>query len=160
MKIAEREVIGRPWIHFIIGDIEGNNQLVGAFQDNSGRTCRPNRMCKCPGFISDTYECEWVEISEFIAAKEQYKTLASSRRKGEADKLMKKISRHNIRSVWERGVPLSDRIYGINVLCPPEMLHTFGVGIYANISLGSSIQSFQKKIPETWIVFMLKYTPV
>ena len=129
MNIAGREVIGRPWIHFIIGDIEGNNRLVGAFQDNSGRTCRPNRMCKCPGFISDTYECEWVEMSEFIAAKEQYKILASSRRKGEADKLMKKISRHNIRTVWERGVPLSDRIYGINILCPPEMLHTFGVGI-------------------------------
>ena len=31
--------------------------------------------------------------------------------------------------VWEKGVPLADMIHGINLITPPEMLHTVGVGI-------------------------------
>ncbi len=42
---------------------------------------------------------------------------------------MKQISRHGIDTVWEKGVPLADMIHGINLITPPEMLHTVGVGI-------------------------------
>jgi hypothetical protein len=42
---------------------------------------------------------------------------------------MKQISRHGIDTVWEKGVSLSDMIHGINMITPPEMLHTVGVGI-------------------------------
>ena len=42
---------------------------------------------------------------------------------------MKQISRHGVDMVWEKGVPLADMIHGINLITPPEMLHTVGVGI-------------------------------
>jgi hypothetical protein len=42
---------------------------------------------------------------------------------------MKQILCHEIDTVWEKGVSLSDMIHGINMVTPPEMLHTVGVGI-------------------------------
>ncbi len=42
---------------------------------------------------------------------------------------MKQISHHGVDTVWEKGVPLADMIHGVNIITPPEMLHTVGVGI-------------------------------
>jgi hypothetical protein len=42
---------------------------------------------------------------------------------------MKQISRHDINTIWEKGVPLSDMIHGINMITPPELLHTVGAGL-------------------------------
>ncbi len=44
---------------------------------------------------------------------------------------MKEISKHKIENAFDNDfVPLSDNVYGIHGMVPPEGLHTFGSGIY------------------------------
>ena len=52
MTVLGRSVTAVPWIHFIIGDIKGNNRLFAAFNNNQGLTKRPHRMCKCDDLSS------------------------------------------------------------------------------------------------------------
>jgi hypothetical protein len=112
------------WFHIIIGDIQGNNNLAAAYQ-NSG--LRPYRLCKCThdDLDAESLSCEYVTIAEF----QQYKLQSSDLSRTAARDVMKQISRHGIDTVWEKGVPLADMIHGINLITPPEMLHTVGVGI-------------------------------
>ena len=112
------------WFHIIIGDIQGNNNLAAAYQ-NSG--VRPYRLCKCSHDDLDTesLSCEYVTLTEF----QEYKHLSSDFSRNAARELMKQISRHGVDTVWEKGVPLADMIHGVNLITPPEMLHTVGVGI-------------------------------
>jgi len=37
----------KVWIHFFIGDIEGNNKWVGHFPGNTREVKRPYRDCRC-----------------------------------------------------------------------------------------------------------------
>ena len=130
MIIRQKVVNARPWIHFVIGDIEGNNRLAAHYSDNSGKTARPNRMCKCPTYRTvEPPECTFVEFQEFIEAKKKFKELFVHGTKERAKELMKRISRHPVDTVWEHGVPLSDRKHGINRITPPEVLHVVGTGI-------------------------------
>jgi hypothetical protein len=75
-------------------------------------------MCKCSGYVYDVADCDWVEQSEFVDAKFRYHQLISEKQKGEADQVMKSISRHPLTTVWERGVPISDHKHGISLLTP------------------------------------------
>ena len=131
LNILGRTVNARPWIHFIIGDTEGNNKLCAAYTSNNGTTARPNRMCKCDRYLYfEPPECKFVEISEFTDMKKECNELLKTRGNiGRVQRMMKSISRHNILTVWERGVPMADRKHGINLMTPPEVLHVAGTGI-------------------------------
>ena len=55
-------------------------------------------------------------------------------------------SRHNIKNaMYQARLPLSDGIYGVNRMCPPELLHTLdaGLSIYILESLQDSISGGQ-----------------
>jgi hypothetical protein len=129
VTILGKEVIARPWIHCIIGDIEGNNRLVAQYISNNGSLKRPNRHCKCENYLYAYADCDWVLWQEFIDAKERFKQLANNGQKTKGKEVMKSISRYEITTVWERGVPLADPEHGIAIHTPPELLHTVGVGI-------------------------------
>jgi hypothetical protein len=105
VTILGKEVIARPWIHCIIGDIEGNNRLVAQYISNNGSLKRPNRHCKCENYLYAYADCDWVLWQEFIDAKERFQQLANNGQKTTGKEVMKSISRYEITTVWERGVP-------------------------------------------------------
>ncbi len=45
--VIGREVHIKVWIHFIIGDTEGNNKWLGHYPGNNSRIIRPYRDCQC-----------------------------------------------------------------------------------------------------------------
>ena len=51
LEILGVKVTGRPWIHLSIGDIAGHQSMLACYADNSGKTKRPNRMCRCSSFV-------------------------------------------------------------------------------------------------------------
>eukprot|EP00956_Cyclotella_meneghiniana_P008548 scaffold11579_cov40-Cyclotella_meneghiniana.AAC.13 len=129
LKVSGRDVRAMPFIHLVIGDIKGHNMLGAVFNDNSGGTCLPSRMCYCTEFFNPEVRCEWFKVKDFIDAKKKYFEMRNTHgQKTAAKELMRSISRHPVKTVWERGVPLSSPIHGIYIAFPPELLHTFGVG--------------------------------
>ena len=114
LTIRGKDVIVRPWIHFLIGDISGNNVLHASF--NSSQAKRPYRACKCPmtTFTDPNYECErwtWTEINSMKANRDV--------------EALKDASKHNIVNVFD-SLPMSDSIIHCT---PPETLHAIAAGI-------------------------------
>ncbi len=46
-NVLGRTVYVQVWIHFFIGDTEGNNKLLGQFPGNKEGIKHPYRDCKC-----------------------------------------------------------------------------------------------------------------
>eukprot|EP00956_Cyclotella_meneghiniana_P020613 scaffold36604_cov62-Cyclotella_meneghiniana.AAC.1 len=123
-----------PFIHLVIGDIKGHDTLGACFADNQGKTQLPNRMCYCKDYFNPEVRCEFFRLQDFLDAKEEWRSVVSQPRSvTRAANIMRKVSRHPILTVWERGVPLSSILHGIYIAFPPEVLHTFGVGLCARI---------------------------
>ena len=47
-SVLGRSVRVKVWIHFFIGDTEGNNKWLGQYPGNRCGVKRPYRDCKCP----------------------------------------------------------------------------------------------------------------
>ena len=126
--VKGKAVICKVWIHYIIGDICGNNRLVGHFNSN-GKCEWPYRDCDCGygDMNSPDPQCRYITHEDIMSAKRSSES-ASSKTGKEAP--FKAISKHNIDNAFMRkGVPLSDQIHGIYRMSPPELLHTTNEGI-------------------------------
>ncbi len=124
-NILGRDVVMKPWIHFVIGDAARNNEVCGHF-NHYGKCSCPYRDCACifeeMGDAVAYYQ--YVNLEELSTASET------------ADKhgRMKDISKHKIENAFDNSfVPLSDNVCGIHGIVPPEGLHTFGSGIYETL---------------------------
>eukprot|EP00956_Cyclotella_meneghiniana_P029018 scaffold69238_cov66-Cyclotella_meneghiniana.AAC.1 len=124
-----REVIGVPWVHYIITDMKGANRLIAGYNDNSGSSSRVNRHCKCGNLESLDFNCEWVTVEEINESKQEARDLEIKLDSEEHRIFFKDISRHLVDTVGDRGLPMSDPKHGLNLLTPPEVLHVAGVGI-------------------------------
>ena len=114
-KIKGRAVICKVWIHFIIGDIEGNNKWLGHY-GNNGKTAHPYRDCTCSYSAMKDADptCTYITPAYVEAAKAKGTKVA-----------MKRISKHDIDNAFMApDVPLSDQVHGIYRMFPPELLHT------------------------------------
>lgn len=138
MKILGRDVVVRPWIHMVVGDIEGMNQALGHY-NNSGnkRVKRPYRDCKC-SFLDlglSSPDCDYITRAEVLAAKQ------------EGDDAIRQLSKHPINNAFDnKNVPLACTQYGIYKMTPPEVLHTLDSGlieyalvIFANMFDGNKV---------------------
>ena len=122
--ILGREVTVKPWVHFVIGDASGNNELCGHYNVH-GNCSRPYRDCKCSFDNMDlaSPQCEYVTENEIRHAFIGNETGS-----------MKELSRHHVDNAFDTNfVPLSDVVHGINGCTPPEGLHTFGSGIFTRV---------------------------
>lgn len=129
MTVMGREVIGVPWVHYVITDMKGANRLIAGYNDNSGRSSRVNRHCKCGNLKSLDFNCEWVTVEEINESKQEARDLEIKLDSEEHRIFFKDISRHLVDTVGDRGLPMSDYKHGLNLLTPPEVLHVAGVGI-------------------------------
>lgn len=127
--VMERTVTLQVWIHYFIGDIEGNNKWLAHYGCNSGKIKRPYRDCKCSFYdLNKTNpKCDYVTVQEIDAAR----AIAKRDPKVGSD-LFRAMSKHNINNaLLDKKLPLSNQIHGPMKMMPPEMLHTSGSGLIA-----------------------------
>ena len=112
----------KGWVHCVIGDIKGNNQLCAHYQ---GTSCqRPYRDCKCTKEEMSDISCECVYVTrDEVKAAEQSDLC-------DAKGAMITISKYRIDNAFDH-IPIADPTTGIYQITPPEVLHTFGNGLYA-----------------------------
>ena len=124
---GHKNVTLKSWVHVVIGDTCGNNQLCGHYNTNGINLSRPYRDCKCDGDkmgVADP-QCEYVSVNE-IRQTEADPALC------EKNGAMPSISKYKINNAFDH-IPIADPDAGICLHSPPEGLHVFGNGIYASI---------------------------
>jgi hypothetical protein len=118
-----KEVTLKPWIHLIIGDTKGNNELCGHY-NNNGKICMLYRDCTC------SYEelgcanpqCQYI-TKQFVEDACANPLICLE------DNSMQAISKYKTNNAFS-SLPLADNEAGRYCHVPPEVLHEFGNGIY------------------------------
>ena len=123
--VMGKEVRVRVWIHYVIGDTEGNNKWMGHFPGNRKEICRPYRDCKCnyDQLSNPNPTCQYTTLDEMRNAKR-----LKIRNEKDGDMAFRNISRYDIDNAFT-DLPLSDIVHGLNGLFPPELLHTSAAGM-------------------------------
>ena len=125
--VMGRVVKIKVWIHFIIGDTEGNNKLLGHYPGNKKQVCRPYRDCRCSydDLKNPNPSCVYTTIAEMREAK---RVKRENVQDGLA--LLKSMSRYDIKNALTcKDLPLSDMESGPWGITPPELLHAGGQGV-------------------------------
>ena len=94
MTILGQDVRVMVWIHYFIGDTEGNNKWLGQYPGNREGVKRPYRDCKC------TYEClrstnpicVYVTLADIREGRRQKRTDEDS-----GKQYFKSVSRYDIK---------------------------------------------------------------
>jgi hypothetical protein len=127
LLVLDKEVHVKVWIHFFIGDTEGNNKWLGQYPGNKEGVQRPYRDCKCTWQMLSHINpnCEYLTLKdEWIAKKRKHSDDDGGK------KYYRSMSKYDIKnSFTERHLALSDHIHGPFKMMPPELLHTSGSGI-------------------------------
>lgn len=141
-----RNVLLKPYIHCVVGDMAGVNEMVGHYNN-----CQANCLikdCKCSqkDYLDFPCNCEqitWRELQECSDAEEVFDLFHEKGLVSERDmhairtdvNLAKEISKHNISNAFD-DLPLADAFQGIIGLTPQEMLHMMGCGMFKYLILG------------------------
>ena len=122
--VLGKSVRVQVWIHFFIGDTEGNNKWLGQYPGNREGVKQPYRDCKCPynALSNPNPNCIYITLDDVIIAT----------RKKEEDidggaEYFRSISTYMIvNSLLSKNLPFSDDVHGPYKMMPPELLHTSG----------------------------------
>ena len=126
-NVLGKDVRVKIWIHYFIGDTEGNNKWLGHYSGNKSQVYRPYRDCSCsfdelsnhnPTCIYSTLHemrCAYLlKLNDEAAGLDRYREL----------------SRYPIKNALSRKyMPLSDNVHGPSRMMPPEVLHVFYAGL-------------------------------
>ena len=117
----------KVWIHFFIGDTEGNNKLLGHYPGNKKQVCCPYCDCHCNynDLTNPNPSCVYTTIAEMREAK---RVKRENVKEGLA--LLKSMSRYDIKNALTcKDLPLSDIERGPWGMTPPKLLHAGGQGV-------------------------------
>jgi hypothetical protein len=122
-----KDVTLKSWIHVVIGDTCGNNQLCGHYNTNGTNVTCPYRDCNCHGkeMSSTNPQCVFINRKDVMELEKDGNICDSK------TGAMPTLSKYKIDNVFDH-LPISHPEAGIYRLTPPEGLHVFGNGIYAN----------------------------
>lgn len=145
-KIQGKDVVLKIWIHFIIGDTSGHNELCGqANCTNLGSQNAVCRCCKCslPELSNDEIpQCEAILMSDIEpelhllrnarkkAADENINNLEDIEGVKESKDRLKALSHRPIESNVFHDMPMGNMARGIRGCTNFEEVHVFGQGIY------------------------------
>ena len=131
MVVMNRKVKVKVWIHYIVGDISGNNVLLGSY-NNANANC-PYRDCTCPSakFPDPNADCTLIRKADIDQLKKENNRIG-----------LQAVSKHNIRNAFDT-IPTGNPTDGIYHLTPPETMHTIDSGIAPRI-----IQNIGPKLKE------------
>jgi hypothetical protein len=115
------------WIHYIIGDTEGNNKWLGQYAGNRDGVQRPCRDCKCSfeDLKNTNPNCVYITLDDIHQA-----TMRKQNDDDGGKQYFKSVSHYDIKNAFLEGfMPLSDNVHGPFRMMPPELLHTSGSGL-------------------------------
>ena len=132
MRVKGRDVKVKVWIHIVIGDIAGNNSLLGSY-NNAFAQC-PYRDCSCSrvSFVDPSSTCNMILKSGIDQMKQDNNVDA-----------LKAASKHNIVNAFDK-IPTGDPINTIYRSTPPETMHAICSGIVPRM-LTAFGDGFKKK---------------
>ena len=130
--ILGKIVYVKVWIHIVVGDIAGNNSLLGSY-NNANVNC-PYRDCGCSkeDFVNPHSTCTMIQKSDIDRMKEDNNIDA-----------LKAASKHNIVNAFDT-IPTGDPINTIYRSTPPETMHAICSGVAPRM-LTSIGDGFKKK---------------
>jgi hypothetical protein len=126
-NVMGHDVHLKLWIHFIIGDTEGNNKLLGQYQSSNSKVQQPYRDCHCSfdTMNATNPQCAYMSLADINEGKNLLRN-----NKEEGMIYFKSISKHPINNaLLQHSLPLSDEVHGPFGMTPPEALHTFDSGL-------------------------------
>jgi hypothetical protein len=120
--VLGKDVNIKIWIHYFIGDTEGNNKWLGHYQGSKSGVHCLYRDCSCSFHdLSNPYpNCVYATMNEMRETKREM-------RDSDAVGLFryKQRSRHLIKNaLTKKYMPLSDMHHDPSAMMPPELLHT------------------------------------
>ena len=142
MEVKGRIVRCRLFVHFFVGDMEGNRSLLGHYK-NSTTSKRPHYDCNCPpgeGMSNPNPTCTYTTREDKRRIKRMRLDHAGAYSNVDIAAEFKNISRYEIDTIFEHpDFPLSDNVYGANRMMPIEMLHGSwsGTMVYMLNTLGN-----------------------
>lgn len=121
IKIMGKDVKVKVWVHIMVGDICGNNALLGSY-NNANVQC-PYRDCSCAkeSFVDPNAICRFIRKADIDEMKRTNNRAA-----------LKAASKHNIVNAFDT-IPTGDPIHTIYRLTPPETMHAICAGIAPRI---------------------------
>lgn len=127
--INGRTVVLKFWIHFIIGDTSGHNDLCSHYNAHKECEC-PCRDCMCGG-----------EKLTQLPPVCQAITLAKIRECEGDEAKMKSISQREVKFNVFHSLPMGNKLLNINGCCNYEILHANNQGVimYTNISINEMV---------------------
>ncbi len=115
------------WIHYFIGDTEGNNKWLGQYPGNCDGVLHPYRDCKCSfmDLKNTNPNCVYITLDDIHQA-----TMRKQNDDDGGKQYFKSATRYDINNAFlERFMPVSDNVHGPFRMRPPELLHTSGSGL-------------------------------
>ena len=140
--VMGRNVVCTIWIHYFIGDTEGNNKWLGHYGGNNPGIQQPYRDCTCSfeDLSATNPNCEYITLTTI---KNAWREMQIDDKMGKA--AFKLISKHYIYNAFvDPKLPLSDLVHGPYRMTPPELLHTSSSGLIQNM-----LESLQLQMGKT-----------
>eukprot|EP00985_Skeletonema_marinoi_P011841 scaffold5623_cov74-Skeletonema_marinoi.AAC.1 len=131
MRVMGRKVKVMVWIHIMVGDISGNNGLLGSYNTYNAKC--PYRDCSCAkeSFLDPNATCTMIRKADIDRMKEDNDVAA-----------LKAASKHNIINAFDT-IPTGNPVDTIYHLTPPETMHAINSGIVKPMieNIGDQIKS-------------------
>jgi hypothetical protein len=127
LVVLGQNVHVKVWIHYFIGDTEGNNKWLGQFSGIREGVQQPYQDCKCTFDNSNHTNpiCVYLTLEDIKETK--------WRKRNDNDggvQYFKSVLMYNIKNAFlKRFIPLLNNVHGPFRMMPPELLHTSGSGL-------------------------------
>ncbi len=112
------------WIHYFIGDTEGNNKWLGQYLVNCDGVQRLLCDCKCSfrDLKITNPNCVYITLDDI-----QQDNIRKQHDNDGGKQYFKSVSRYNIKIAFLQGfMPLSNNVHGPFRMMLPELLHMSG----------------------------------
>ncbi len=127
LVVLGHNVCVKVWIHYFIGDMEGNNKWLGQYPGNQEEVQQPCQDCTCTfdGLKETNPTCVFIMLRD----------VCEGRRRKQDDKdggiqYFRSVSRCDINNAFlKKHLPLSNNIHGPYKMMPLKLLHTSGSGL-------------------------------
>ena len=134
LRVMGKDVSVKVWIHIMVGDISGNNSLLGSY--NAWNVQCPYRDCSCSkeSFIDPDATCTMIRKSDIDQMKNNNDMNA-----------LQAASKHNIINAFDT-IPTGNPVDSIYHLTPPETMHAICSGIAPRMIVNIG-EGFKRKNP-------------
>ncbi len=128
VAVMGKQVVGKVWIHFCIGDSQGNNPWLGQY-NGSGNLNHPCQDCNCHMWDIDKLSpiCQYITQNDYFTQKLLIDSCTTETAKKDVCKSFSK--HHIINAFMDKTLPLSNLLHGIYCMTPLEQLHTTSEGL-------------------------------